>query len=586
MKALIAKIQKNIGSFQMKHKFRDGQEVMFDGIMRALSNGIVRMYGEAPTGAGKTFIEAQVANAVMYNSDIRVLVITSRIKIMRQMLTEFAEFSPEHKVSLYGDGKQDLSGGIVVISYQGYLNLSLEQRKQFQVVELDEGHHGLGPKTRIALEEHSQYAILIGLTATAEYSSKKSLKNFLRHEAFNISIIEAIHWGIICALQMYWLELRVTIDGKIRGETKKQFEDRIVFETENYGTNEIFVKFYKQLFKPEGLRAVFFAIDKRQANDLLRHCKNHGVSARTIFGTTPKKEREIVFEDFENNCFDLLIGINVPGEGWDDVGLSVTIPTFPSLSKKDVTQKSGRSGRIDPSNLDKTSHVIVPNFNGKKQVFYSDIVNSSVPEEKRALLHQPKDEKRRGNYKCISQKKFDEFSKENPTAGTIVASYQKLQKIEQDKRNKTILEVKAELAKHGITSRVSLLGVASYNFNKLSFGDLGTGYSVARFLLPDSDFKLRSVNMKHLEKIAEILGWDDGDKMEKTIDNAKLKLKEYGITDRISLMNIGPTKFVTLKFGVFKGARALAGFILNTKIIRIKVNTLEQIAKVLGWDDK
>lgn len=94
MTELLSQIIQNIKSFDEDSlSFRKGQRPFYDAIVHCLEKDDTTMFVKGPTGMGKTFLEAVLAAAIIGNSNIKVLLLTSKITLLTQIQKEFIKFN-------------------------------------------------------------------------------------------------------------------------------------------------------------------------------------------------------------------------------------------------------------------------------------------------------------------------------------------------------------------------------------------------------------------------------------------------------------------------------------------------------------
>jgi superfamily II DNA or RNA helicase/phage gp16-like protein len=375
MKELLTLIIQNIENFELSAQFRKGQKPFYDAIIEGLKKGWKTMYIEGPTGMGKTFIEAVVAAAVIGDSNIKVLLLTSKITLLQQIQREFKKFVGFLKTGLFGGGFKNYHEQVTIMTYDSFRNLDETIAKQYSAVLLDEGHKGLGEKTKAKLERQKDFSILIGFTASATYSAKKSLENFLENLAYKLSITEAVELAMLSNIKVMIASVDIEVESQRKGESKGNYEERISSEIIREGGNIATTRLYKRVFAKRNLRGIALVLTSIQGNDLVEQFALEGIKAELIHSGMKRAEREDMFTRFRNHEFSVLIGMGIIKEGFDDPGVSVAITTYPVSSTVDMTQFPGRAERIDETNQNKVAYIVNLAYKAKKQLFYTDILD-------------------------------------------------------------------------------------------------------------------------------------------------------------------------------------------------------------------
>jgi superfamily II DNA or RNA helicase len=183
MKKTFKTIVQNLLVYVSLNVFRGGQELVYTKIRDAIIKGYRTMYIEGPTGMGKSFIQSTLADAIIGDTTLKVLLLVPKITLLSQMKREFMRFSKHLHLAVFGGGKKDHGEQVTIMTYQSFLNVPNETLKHYAVIFLDEAHKALGDANRSKIEEQT-HAIVIGFTATSSYSDKKNLKEFLDGQFF------------------------------------------------------------------------------------------------------------------------------------------------------------------------------------------------------------------------------------------------------------------------------------------------------------------------------------------------------------------------------------------------------------------
>jgi superfamily II DNA or RNA helicase len=241
MKKIFSLIVANILKYVPIKEFRSGQQTVYEAICSSILAGHRTMFIEGPTGMGKSFIQSMIADSVINGSQtIKVLLLVPKITLLDQMVGEFKSFVSHLTFGIVGDGTRDFNGQVTIMTYQSFMRIKDDELKQYSVILLDEAHKALGEETSQKIERQ-EHAIIIGFTATATYDEKKNLKNFLKHEAYRISIREAVKTGMLSAIQ--FILGRVTIEISGRKKEKRRVSTRSVLVKILFAKAEILQRF-------------------------------------------------------------------------------------------------------------------------------------------------------------------------------------------------------------------------------------------------------------------------------------------------------------------------------------------------------
>jgi superfamily II DNA or RNA helicase len=302
MKNVFKLIVKNLKEYVPLNIFRGGQETVYVAIRDAIIKGIRTMYIEGPTGMGKSFIQSTLADAIINGTDIQILLLVPKITLLTQMQREFTKFAKHLILGLVGDGHKSYHNQITVMTYQSFVGISNDILKKYSVIFLDEVHKAMGEKTQLRINEQ-KHAIIIGFTATPTYDEERNLKDFLGHEAYRISIPEAVKEGMLSAIQFIIGKVRIEIFGKQSDETQSDYTERMGKDIIRQGGNIAAVKLYKKIFEKRGTRFIMFTVSVKQGEDLVDELRSNGIAAELITGKMKTRDRDELFIRFASNQF-------------------------------------------------------------------------------------------------------------------------------------------------------------------------------------------------------------------------------------------------------------------------------------------
>lgn len=211
--------------------FEGTQREAFDAYLDGLKAGHHAGYYEIPTGVGKTALFIAIIGCYLKATENipdapRVLIHEPTTDLVVQTAQSFADFLPDiarrmeadddrgreidwessqidvHHTRRRGAGNKPK---VLITTYQGQAadeRKPMEQRlhdpAEFGFVIHDEAHYLTGPKFGPAAVDKFQGALQLGVTATPEYSTNKTVAKKLGHRYYKLPLNTAIAHGDLC----------------------------------------------------------------------------------------------------------------------------------------------------------------------------------------------------------------------------------------------------------------------------------------------------------------------------------------------------------------------------------------------------
>lgn len=301
---------------------REYQHQQIANIATALGTGHTRILAQAPTGAGKTHMIAAIVMAARF-SGLRVLVLATRTRLVRQIHVRLTSFEVHHGVIAPPLAElRNYSAPVQVASVDTLYRRAIINGKiplpPADLVIFDEAHLATAD-TRLKVIDYYPEALRIGFTATPARKPGLSLSAAFDHLILGPSIKTLTAAGVLAPTRIFNKPLMS--DKDLRAIPKDKDQD---FSTRPLGEMMRRPKLVGDVITnwlriAGGKRTLCFAVDKAHAVDLLQSFLQRGIAAEILTSTDDEETRESVIGRLESgrtlvvlNCFLLSYGVDVP----------------------------------------------------------------------------------------------------------------------------------------------------------------------------------------------------------------------------------------------------------------------------------
>ena len=321
------------------HILRDYQYEMLAEAAYWMRMGYRRILLVLPTGGGKTVIASslfQSARALGHTSQF----IVHRRELIKQTSETFTKAGLTHGFIASGM-PMDFDTGLTLAGIQTLANrLDLVLPPNLAVV--DECHHASASTWADTLNSYSGY--IIGLTATPERLDGKGLDQHFDVMVVGPSVAELIEWGYLSPFDYYapsvpdMSGVRTTAGDYSRDATADIMDKPVLIGD----TVEHYLKVAK------GEPGIVFAVNREHSRHITDAFNSAGVRAVHVDGSMSDKERERCDAAFRARDVDIMLNVDLFGEGYDVPGLVYCGMARPTKSLGLFKQQAGRPLRIFP----------------------------------------------------------------------------------------------------------------------------------------------------------------------------------------------------------------------------------------------
>ena len=303
---------------------------------------------QMPTGTGKTVLMAEVISKWVNHTPTlpgvgaRVLIVAHRRELIEQIKRTVRAFGmTQDNVVVESIQKLSVGGGDPVPS-------SGHPAPSFGLVIIDEAHHALA-KTYRALWDRWPEARFLGLTATPCRMNRAGFLDLFETLIQSYPIQEFIRMGWLSDFEYVTAEPDNPILRQVAGLTKRGLDG-------DYQTKEMAlvmdceesVRHLYQTYRKfvDGKKGIVYAINREHARHIQEYYQRMGVNCCWIEARTPAKERDRLVQDYRDGLMDVVVNVDILGEGVDFPEVEFIQLARPTLSLSRYLQQVGRGMRI------------------------------------------------------------------------------------------------------------------------------------------------------------------------------------------------------------------------------------------------
>lgn len=299
-----------------------------DIISQVIDSTSNRILVVAPCGAGKTVIAKQIIS--INNKNIWFIV--HRRELLDQAVKTFKGLN------------------VQVLMIQSIKNVSIPD-----IIIIDEAHHSTS-NSYMKLFNTYPNAKIIGLTATPTRLNGKPLGDIYDYMINNVNANQLIEQGYLSTYDYYAPKIDVDFTRAriVAGDYSKQDIDFLMNKPQIYGD---VIKNYNQL--ASGRQTIVYCSSIPFSKTIEQLFIENNINAVQFDGNTSKIKRDKIIEDFRNGIIQVLINVDLIGEGFDVPDCDCVLLLRPTQSTSLYIQQSTRCLR---SKQDK--HAIVIDFVG------------------------------------------------------------------------------------------------------------------------------------------------------------------------------------------------------------------------------
>lgn len=316
----------------MNYKLRPYQDDVITNVLKSLKTNN-RVLIVAPCGSGKTVIAAKI---VSENAKLnrQVWFIVHRKELVDQAVETFE------------------NAGIPMENIHVFMVQSLKNRLKTMtdtpdIIIIDEAHHCTS-KSYLTILETFPLTRVIGLTATPTRLSGKPLGDVFQDMITSITANELIKLGYLANYEYYAPKVDINFsEAKIvAGDYKSSDIDVLMNTPKIFG--DILAN-YKKLAHERKTIIYCPSVDYSKKIEVL--FKANGYSCAHFDGDTPKEERDNIIKKFREGTIQILINVDLIGEGFDVPACDCVVLLRPTQSLGLYIQQSTRCLRPDGAKI-------------------------------------------------------------------------------------------------------------------------------------------------------------------------------------------------------------------------------------------
>jgi ATP-dependent helicase IRC3 len=356
-------------------KLRDYQQKCIDSIIAEARKGVVRQIMVLATGLGKTVIFGHLPSKVR-DKGKKTLILAHREELLDQAKDKIEQIDPTLRIEIEQGARniEDVNNVDVVIASVPTLGRAGSERikkfnpDDFGLIICDEAHHATS-STYLNIFRYFDVLkgevsvpngrVLLGCTATPTRADKVGLDKVFDKIVFNYTLQQGIDSGYLSNIEAYTVQTKTDIS-QVHTRMGDFAEGELAEEVNNAERNNLIVDSYRDIANHS--KALVFAVNVDHVIALTRCFRSAGYRASYVIGTTDKSERKQALKDFKDGKIEVLLGVGVFTEGFDEPSIKTILMARPTKSSVLYMQAIGRGTRL---------------FEGKPHVKLIDFVDNT-----------------------------------------------------------------------------------------------------------------------------------------------------------------------------------------------------------------
>jgi DNA repair protein RadD len=342
-------------------KLRNGQRKTIDLAYAYFKNNKGNPVIEAPTGSGKSLIQAAFIEEVLTRfPDNRFLCLTHAKELIVQNFKQLNNYAPQIDAGIYSASlkRRDIEHSVIFASIQSIYKRAFELGK-FDLIIIDECH--LCPvKTSAGMYRKflddcllaNPHIKIIGLSATPYRldngllieGENRLFTDIITAKASGMDMKKLLDEGFLSPLTTEPVQTHLNTHGvgKRGGDfIPKQLAEAVDIDVITQSACEEMVQ-----FGIDRKSWLVFASSVNHAWHIRAYLLSHSIECAVITGDTPAGERDQLIDDFQIKKIRCLINVNVLTTGFDAPGVDMLAFMRPTMSASLYIQMAGRGMRI------------------------------------------------------------------------------------------------------------------------------------------------------------------------------------------------------------------------------------------------
>lgn len=360
-------------------RLREYQQSAVKKILHSWETGQQNIMLQMPTGTGKTRLFVALLNILTENGTEsfkikgkpECLIVTHREELVDQISDTLIShyhlrhmilgrdktvtLDENHKVkdTLHKANETEAISvsSIQYLSRQLKDNTSYMQNLHFDFIIIDEAHHSLAESYKLLWKAYPE-AYKLGVTATPYRLKGQGFTELYDTLIESMKVPEFIEQGYLADYRFFTVSRKQAALQKVNRLTKfNAGGDYQVKDLQEIYANNKEIEFLYECYKKhaEGKKGIIYAVNQLHAEMIAGCFTAHGLNIANIDSKTAKGRRRELIEQFRNGSLQVLVNVELFGEGFDCPAIEFAMIARPTKSLAMYLQQVGRALRPTPT---------------------------------------------------------------------------------------------------------------------------------------------------------------------------------------------------------------------------------------------